>query len=235
MCIPAGWFWMGSDAGQGNERPVHRVWVDAFRLASCQVTNAAYAQFVLAAGRRPPPFATIPVSTIQNSRWLRCPGLRLRSIVNGSARARACVTVCPPKPSGNAQRAVVSRTNSIPGGTRRRNHCQVYEARWKHGPEPAARDAPNAFGLYDICENVYEWCSDWYQADYYSVSPERSPTGPEQGSAGLPGEAPGAITSKPAVVRRVPASLRISLCRLRLPSSVRGVALQVLPHLAARV
>src|ERR1700726_3692427 len=57
---PEGWFWMGSEAGQDNERPVHRVWVDGFRLASCQVTNAAYAQFALATGAGPAPFCDNP-------------------------------------------------------------------------------------------------------------------------------------------------------------------------------
>ena len=46
--IPEGWFWMGSDSGQDNERPVHRVWVDAFFLAACQVRNSDYSQFLLA-------------------------------------------------------------------------------------------------------------------------------------------------------------------------------------------
>ncbi len=50
-----------------------------------------------------------------------------------------------------------------------------------NGPEPVGRYAPNAFGLYDICENVHEWCSDWYQADYYATSAERNPRGPETG------------------------------------------------------
>ena len=50
MRIPEGWFWMGSETGQDNERPVHRVWVDEFRLASCTVTNADYDQFVRATG-----------------------------------------------------------------------------------------------------------------------------------------------------------------------------------------
>ncbi len=40
VVIPAGWFLMGCDAGQDNEKPVHRVWVDEFLLAACQVTNA---------------------------------------------------------------------------------------------------------------------------------------------------------------------------------------------------
>jgi len=58
--IPEGWFAMGSETGQDNERPVHRVWVDEFRLASCVVTNAGYAAFVRATGNPPPPFSENP-------------------------------------------------------------------------------------------------------------------------------------------------------------------------------
>ena len=47
---------MGSDAGQDNERPVHRVWIDAFGLAACQVTNADYSRFLRCTGTEPPPF-----------------------------------------------------------------------------------------------------------------------------------------------------------------------------------
>src|ERR1700675_408431 len=58
ICIPEGWFLMGSDAGhdmaQDNERPAHRVWVDAFDLAACQVTNADYARFLAATNHRKP-------------------------------------------------------------------------------------------------------------------------------------------------------------------------------------
>ena len=56
VAIPAGWFLMGSEAGQDNERPVHRVWIDAFQLAACQVTNAEYGNFLCATGSLPPPF-----------------------------------------------------------------------------------------------------------------------------------------------------------------------------------
>ena len=54
VAIPEGWFSMGSDTGQENERPVHRVWVDAFEMAECQVTNAEYARFLAATKHRAP-------------------------------------------------------------------------------------------------------------------------------------------------------------------------------------
>ena len=46
ISIPAAWFLMGSASGQDCERPVHRVFLDAFFLASTQVTNREYALFL---------------------------------------------------------------------------------------------------------------------------------------------------------------------------------------------
>jgi uncharacterized protein (TIGR02996 family) len=40
----------------------------------------------------------------------------------------------------------------------------------------------NPFGLYDMHGNVFEWCADYYDADYYTKSPERDPPGPSQGT-----------------------------------------------------
>lgn len=181
VSIPAGWFLMGSEDGQDNERPVHRVWVDGFRLAECQVTNAEYAKFVQATGMEAPPLLDDPnfnhpqqpvvavswFEAVRYCEWLS--GLhgthyRLPTEAEWERAARGGV-----------------EGELFPWGDTPPESLPEYGQRWVNGPDPVARHAPNRFGLYDTCQNVHEWCSDWFQADYYASSPQRNPRGPESG------------------------------------------------------
>ena len=167
-------FLMGSDDGH-DERPVHRVDLDAFELGACQVTNAEYAKFVAATGHAPPPFWKQPAfedpsQPVVGVSWFDAaaycawlgPRFRLPTEAEWECAARGGIEGAL-YPWGNDPR---------PG----------YATRALTGPTRVAQSKPNAYGLYDLCENVHEWCSDWYDPRYYSLSPDRNPRGPDTGT-----------------------------------------------------
>ena len=172
---------MGSKQGQENEQPVHRVWVDDFYLATCQVTNFEYGLFLGGTGNTAPPFWNDPnfnhpeqpvvaVSWFEAMRyceWLSSLTGRNYRLPTEAEWERAC--------RGDVDGKLYPWGDAPPQS---RPH---YDKLWITGPEPVRRSQPNQFGLYEMCENVHEWCSDWFAADYYANSPARNPQGPETG------------------------------------------------------
>jgi formylglycine-generating enzyme len=179
--IPEGWFLMGSETGQDNERPVHRVWIDAFALAACQVTNADYARFLAATGHRKPLHWEDPVFShheqpVVAPSWFDaaayCDWL---SYVTGRHYRLPTEAEWERAARGGLEQKL------YPWGDEPPESLLNYDSRWKTAPELVGRAEQNAYGLCDIGGNVHEWCSDWFNADYYAMSPERNPQGPAEG------------------------------------------------------
>ncbi len=179
--IPAGWFLMGSDTGQDSERPVHRVWVDEFLLAACQVTNAEYGRYLRDTRSLPPPFWSVanfnhpeqPVvgvswfEAVRYCEWLSAQTQRHFRLPTEAEWERAA--------RGGREGAL------FPWGDAAPESLPGYAGRWQSGPERVAGGDANGFRLFNMCDNVHEWCGDWYSAGYYAVSAERNPPGPESG------------------------------------------------------
>lgn len=169
---------MGCETGRDDEKPVHRVWVDTLELAAYQVTNREYACF-LAALRYPEPLhwadpafnhPNMPVvavswhDSVAYCEWLgRTTGKRYRLPTEAEWERAARAGIEGLLYSWGDETPVL-----MPG----------YASRWKTGPEPVGLFQPNAYGLYNMGDNVHEWCADWYSASYYGRSPERNPSGP---------------------------------------------------------
>jgi len=180
--IAGGWFSMGSGTGQDVEAPVHRVWVDGFHMAATQVTVGEYARFLDSTGSKPPPnwgdanFAH-PQQPVVAVSWFDavayCAWL---SATTGSHYRLPTEAEWERAARGGAEGMAFPWGNAPPASR------PGYYDRWKTGPEPVGQSEPNAYGLFEMCENVHEWCSDWFAAGYYAISPERNPPGPEEGS-----------------------------------------------------
>jgi len=191
--IPEGWFSMGYAEGRDDEKPVHRVWVDAFELAAHQTTNADYARF-LESTNHPKPLSwddanfhhpqqpVVGVSwfdAVAYCEWLCGMSGRAYRLPCEAEWERAAR-------GGSGEEAAWSSPEKIedllyPWGNCEPERVPNYSQRWKTGPEPVGLYSPNAYGLFNLGDNVHEWCSDWYDAGYYAVSPERNPQGPSAG------------------------------------------------------
>ena len=167
VLIPGGEFLMGQEDGRDEERPVHRVTIAPFRLCRYQATNADFAAF------RKFSFdcATLPVTSVSwfdamdYCRWLSAEWrmeIRLPTEAEWEFAAR-----------GGVEQQI------YPWGGQPRAYAP---GRWQNGPEPIGQTPPNAYGLFDMCENVHEWCADWYDPGYYAVSPVENPRGPDRGT-----------------------------------------------------
>jgi formylglycine-generating enzyme required for sulfatase activity len=178
--VPAGSFLMGSDAGQDDERPVHRVQVDAFEMAQHPVTRAEYAAFLAATGHEAPrdwsepAFAADDLPVIGVS-WHDAAAYCAWRGRSGSAERLPTEAEWERAARGGVEGAEYPWGHEIPswipdGG---------------RGPRPApwrvTLGVPNPFGLYGIAANIHEWCADWHDRGYYAVSPDVNPRGPESG------------------------------------------------------
>jgi formylglycine-generating enzyme required for sulfatase activity len=179
--IPDGWFRMGCEDGHDDERPVHRVWVDAFELGVYPVTREAYDRFLHATGHERPRdwdlFGTSPDLPVVGVSWFDCQAYcRWHEEAGGTPLRLPTEAEWERAARGGVEGRRYPWGDDIPAWIPGEGRGPL------DGPWPVTLGPPTAFGLYGIGANIHEWCADWYAANYYSSSPDRNPAGPDGGS-----------------------------------------------------
>ncbi|MGQ0733839.1 MAG: formylglycine-generating enzyme family protein [Acidobacteriota bacterium] len=177
--IPAGAFLMGSDEGQDDERPIHRVWVSAFELAAHPVTRQDYSIFLAATGHEHPRGwsgdqldAGLPVTGVS---WLDAQAYCAWSTARGNPLRLPTEAEWERAARGGVDAIRYPWGDTIPAWLPNGGRGPLA------GPWPVTLGPPNAFGIFGIGANIHEWCADWHAAGYYDASPDRDPTGPSSG------------------------------------------------------
>ena len=196
--VPEGDFDMGSNkeddsAAYVDEIPRHSVWLDAYWIDRTEVTRGQFNRCVRTGACAFPlekwealydpdkaEYPVIEVTWDQAKAYCAWAGRRLPTEAEWEKAARG------------TDRRRYPWGNETPDGSRL-NFCDVNCAatpEWKiedandgyggHAPVGSYPAGASPYGALDMLGNVEEWVLDWYAADYYEISPERNPPGPEE-------------------------------------------------------
>ncbi|TLY23164.1 MAG: hypothetical protein E6K66_07430 [Nitrospirae bacterium] len=181
VLVPAGEFTMGSEQGDDDEQPVHRVVLDRFYLDTFEVTNGRFAKFVAAIQSEPPwGFADQETPVVQAERPVRW--------VNWLEATGYCLWAGKRLPSEaeweKAARGTDGRT--YPWGNEPPTAAHAVFG-LKEGDETVSpignRDAGSSpYGVHDLAGNLYEWVTDWYDDAFYTQPAASNPRGPVEGT-----------------------------------------------------
>jgi formylglycine-generating enzyme required for sulfatase activity len=208
--IPAGDFMMGAADAEEDQRPVHRVSLSDFLISRFPVTHDEYARFVRATGHPAPSVRELPLITAGGRdavfRELAAPyvwaehgppaGYGTHPVVLVTLDHALAYCAWASNDFGRVVRLPTEAEweKAARGGVdglrypwgneidpTRGNFLTDPTVKRQRGTRPTGTYPPNAYGLYDVCGNVWEWVSDWYSADYYGSGEVRDPTGPASG------------------------------------------------------
>jgi formylglycine-generating enzyme required for sulfatase activity len=169
--IPAGEFLMGSSNGDRDERPAHRVRISrGFEMGKYEVTQA---QWEAVMGSNSSHFKG-PNLPVENVSWDEVQDFIQR--LNGLSQR---YTFRLPTEAEWEYACRAGTTGDYAGSL---DAMAWYGANSGNRTHPVGQKQPNAWGLYDMHGNVWEWCQDWYGSNYYEQSPGTDPQGPSSGS-----------------------------------------------------
>jgi len=203
--IPAANFMMGSDLFDIDERPLHSIFLQEYWIDQFPVTNSQYAVFLNATTKKDfsqyLKFNADETKIIfKDSIYISKPGFEDHPVVNVSwygAKAFAAFYSKDLPTEAEWEKAARGTDERLyPWG----NEIETTQANFWDSGDPfdnnttpvgffdgenkngyQTKNSASPYNIYDLVDNVREWCNDWYQRDYYSFSPVDNPSGPASG------------------------------------------------------
>ncbi|MBU0549991.1 formylglycine-generating enzyme family protein [Myxococcota bacterium] len=198
VSVPAGRSWMGSaDIGGRTPRdeiPLRRVEISRpYLISRYLVTQALY---IAVMGENPSRYRA-PLNPVERVSWFdaarfcnalsQLSGLRPAYVIGPGARPEVRLN---PKADGYRlpteaewERAARADEGFEYAGADDLSRVGWFDKNCPPSPQAVGRKAPNGWGIYDLSGNLWEWCQDYYAADYYQRGVLVDPPGPEAGEA----------------------------------------------------
>ena len=176
--VEGGSFMMGApdddDEAWGDEKPAHKVTLDSYYIAETQVTQELW-QAVM--GSNPSYFKGDIHRPVEN---VSCNDYQefIKKLNSLTGKTFSLPT--------EAQWEYAARGGKNSKGYRFSGSNDIGSVAWYDGnasstTHPVAQKHANELGLYDMTGNVWEWCLDWFDSNYYVNSPQNNPQGPSSG------------------------------------------------------
>ncbi|WP_282782461.1 bifunctional serine/threonine-protein kinase/formylglycine-generating enzyme family protein [Phaeodactylibacter xiamenensis] len=174
-------FMMGCTSEQGDdcfddEEPTHRIELGSYQIGKYEVTQAQWEAIM---GSNPSKFSDCPTCPVEQVSWDDVQDF-LKKLNSLTGRRYRLPT--------EAEWEYAARGGNSSQGYKYSGSNTLGTVGWYGGnsgneTHPVGQKTSNELGLYDMTGNVWEWCSDWYNSDYYNSSPVRNPKGPTTGSS----------------------------------------------------
>jgi formylglycine-generating enzyme required for sulfatase activity len=173
--VEGGTFLMGSDKGGRIESPVHPVTLDGFYIGQYEVTQTQWQDVM---GYNPSQFNDCFNCPVENVSWDNVQEFlaKLNKQTGKNYRLPTEAEWEFAAIGGSAGKGYEYSGSNDP------DEVAWYVSTSNDKIHPVGQKKSNELGIYDMSGNVWEWCNDYFEKDYYSVGRSKNPKGPTKAS-----------------------------------------------------